>query len=132
MTLPIKILVISALCLLGVFVTTYYFFNPVSESNPIHMDDIVISKLCEESKHPITVTVYTNSASEVGGYFTELYIQKPDDIVPGWSGTLYDATGKVLAEGDSLPPFSESAKRDQMRSEIHANFPIETKVNCSK
>lgn len=90
----------------------------------------IVSALCGV-KHAGIVTVYTNSAGEVGGYFVEAKIDTPDDVIPGWSGTLYDATGKVIAEGDSLPPFPESQKRDEKTSEIKRMFPVETVISCT-
>lgn len=91
----------------------------------------ILNSLCS-AKHAGVVRVYTNSAGEVGGYFVEARIEVPDDAVPGWIGTLYDASGKVLAEGDSIPPFTKSKERDAKRSEIKRMFPVETVIGCTK
>lgn len=131
MSLLVKVLIVVSLCLLSIFATVYFFFNPLSESNTISIDDATIQKLCEENKHAGIVTVYTNSVGEIGGYFVEAKIETPDDAVPGWSGTLYGASGKVLAEGDSIPPFTKSKERDAKRSEVKLSYPIETVVNCT-
>lgn len=122
MSLLVKVLIVVSLCLLSIFATVYFFFNPLSEPNSTSMDNATIQKLCEESKQAGTITIYTNTAGEVGGY--RVY----DSNMDGGTSKYYNADGSFIGEWGIIP--LDNPQQKDFAKQI-ANFPIKNTVSCN-
>lgn len=122
MSLLVKVLIVVSLCLLSIFATVYFFFNPLNGPNTTSMDNATIQKLCEESKQAGTITIYTNTAGEVGGY--RVY----DSNMDGGTSKYYNADGSFIGEWGIIP--LDNPQQKDFAKQI-ANFPIKNTVSCN-
>lgn len=87
------------------------------------MDDATIQKLCEESNHTGTVTVYTNSEGEAGGY--RVY----DSNMDGGTSKYYKADGSFIGEWGINP--LDSLEKKEFAEQIE-KFPIRNTTKCNQ